>query len=69
MTDSVKTELPPHDPIASTLTTADDRIVLSDWTPPREGIVPRIRIGSRWISILWALPVGAGATQGARCAW
>jgi len=58
MTDSVKIELPPHDPIASTLTTADDRIVLSDWTPPREGIVPRIRIGRRWISILWALPIG-----------
>jgi len=61
MTDSVKIELPPHDPIASTLTTADDRIVLSDWTPPREGIVPRIRIGRRWISILWALPIGAAA--------
>jgi methionine sulfoxide reductase catalytic subunit len=61
MTDSVKIELPPHDPIASTLTTADDRIVLSDWTPPREGIVPRIRIGRRWISILWAIPIGAAA--------
>ncbi len=61
MTDSVKIELPPHDPIASTLTTADDRIVLSDWTPPREGIVPRIRIGCRWISILWAIPIGAAA--------
>jgi sulfoxide reductase catalytic subunit YedY len=58
MTDSVKIELPPHDPIASTLTTADDRIILSDWTPPREGIVPRIRIGRRWISILWAIPIG-----------
>lgn len=61
MTDSVKIELPPHDLIASTLTTADDRVVLSDWTPPREGIVPRIRIGRRWISILWALPIGAAA--------
>lgn len=61
MTDSVKIELPPHDLIASTLTTADDRVVLSDWTPPREGIVPRIRIGRRWISILWVLPIGAAA--------
>ncbi len=61
MTDSVKIRLPPHDPIASTLSAADDRIVLSDWTPPREGIVPRIRIGRRWISILWALPIGAAA--------
>lgn len=55
MTDSVKIERPPHDPIASTLSAADDRIVLSEWLPPQEGIVPRIRVGQRWISILWAL--------------
>ena len=59
MTDSMKIELPPHDPIASTLSAADDRIVMSDWLPPQEGIVPRICIGRRWISILWALPIGA----------
>ena len=47
MTDSVKIELPPHDPIASTLSAADDRIVMSEWLPPQEGIVPRIRIGRR----------------------
>ena len=57
----MKIELPPHDPIASTLSAADDRIVLSDWLPPQEGIVPRIRIGRRWISILWAIPIGAAA--------
>ena len=61
MTDSVKIELPPHDPIASTLSAADDRIVVSEWLPPQEGIVPRIRIGRRWISMLWALPIGAAA--------
>jgi len=61
MTDSVKITLPPHDPIASTLSAADDRIVLSDWLPPQEGIVPRIRMGQRWISILWAVPIGAAA--------
>ena len=61
MTDSVKIEPPPHDRIASTLSTADDRIVMSEWLPPQEGIVPRIRIGRRWISILWALPIGAAA--------
>ena len=31
MTDSVKIKLPPHDPIALTLSAADDRIVLSHW--------------------------------------
>jgi len=61
MTDSVKIEQPTHDPIASTLSAADDRIVLTDWLPPQEGIVPRIRIGRRWISILWAIPIGAAA--------
>jgi methionine sulfoxide reductase catalytic subunit len=61
MTDPVKIELPPHDPIASTLSAADDRIVVSEWLPPQEGIVPRIRIGRRWVSILWALPIGAAA--------
>ena len=61
MTDSVKIERPLHDPIASTLSAADDRIVMSEWLPPQEGIVPRIRIGRRWISILWALPIGAVA--------
>ena len=61
MTDSVKIERPPHDPIASTLSAADDRIVMSEWLPPQEGIVPRIRIGRRWINILWALPIGAAA--------
>ena len=61
MTDSVKIERRPHDPIASTLSAADDRIIMSEWLPPQEGIVPRIRIGRRWINILWALPIGAAA--------
>ncbi len=61
MPDSVKIKQPPHDPIASTLSHADDRIVLSHWLPPQEGIVPRIRIGRRWVSILWALPIAAVA--------
>jgi sulfoxide reductase catalytic subunit YedY len=47
-----------HDPLAATLSAADDRILLSHWLPPREGIVPRIRVGKRWISVLWALPLG-----------
>ena len=49
---------PPHDPLAASLSAADDRILLSHWLPPSEGIVPRIRLGQRWVSVLWALPVG-----------
>lgn len=49
---------PKHDPLSEKLTFADDRLKLSDWIPPRSGIIPRIRFGTRWISILWALPLG-----------
>jgi len=61
MTDSVKITPPSHDPIAASLTPADDRLVLSHWLPPQEGIVPRVRIGRRWVSVLWALPIAAAA--------
>ncbi len=50
-----------HDPLAASLSVADDRILLSHWLPPQEGIVPRIRVGTRWISMLWALPLGFAA--------
>ncbi|MEO8812323.1 MAG: molybdopterin-dependent oxidoreductase [Caulobacteraceae bacterium] len=48
-----------HDPLAAKLSDADDRLRLSHWLPPKQGIAPRIRIGGRWINILWALPIGA----------
>jgi DMSO/TMAO reductase YedYZ molybdopterin-dependent catalytic subunit/thiosulfate reductase cytochrome b subunit len=35
---------------------------LDDWNrniPPRPAIVPHIRIGKRWINVLWALPIAA----------
>ncbi len=59
MPDSVKIKLPPYDPLESALNSANDRLVLSDWTPPRWGIAPHIRIGRRWINLLWLLPIGA----------
>ena len=31
------------------------------WLPPQAGIVPRVRIGRRWVSVLWAIPIGAAA--------
>jgi len=48
---------PVHDPIAAGLTTADDRVLLSHWMPPQSGIIPVIRFGKRWYSVLWALPI------------
>jgi thiosulfate reductase cytochrome b subunit len=47
----------PHDALAERLSAADDRIRLSHWLPPQEGVTPRIRLGERWINVLWALPV------------
>ena len=45
----------PHD--ATSLSAADDRIRQSDWLPPQEGVIPRIRLGSRSINVLWAIPL------------
>jgi sulfoxide reductase catalytic subunit YedY len=47
-----------HDPIEAKLSPADDRVLLNNWLPPQAGVVPRIRIGRRWINVLWALPLG-----------
>lgn len=46
-----------HDVLADKLSEADDRIRLSHWTPPRNGILPRIRFGRRWFNTLWLLPI------------
>jgi methionine sulfoxide reductase catalytic subunit len=46
----------PHDLLETRLSAADDRIRLSTWLPPQAGVVPRIRLGSRWVSVLWAVP-------------
>ncbi len=48
----------PHDPIGTKLGPADDRILLNDWLPPQNGVVPKIRIGRHWINVLWILPIG-----------
>ena len=44
-------------PIESTLTSADDRIVLADWVPPRRGVIPHIRFRKRWYNLLWSIPL------------
>lgn len=52
---------PRHDPLSSRLRSADDRILLNHWLPPQEGIVPLVRLGKSWISVLWALPIAFAA--------
>ena len=46
------------EPLEGALTGADDRVLLNNWLPPQVGVVPKIRIGRRWINVLWALPLG-----------
>ena len=43
---------------AASLSSADDRVRLSHWLPPQSGNMPKIRIGQRWINMLWLLPIG-----------
>src|SRR5579864_2010391 len=49
------------EPLERALTDADDRLRLDHWMPPQAGIIPRVRLGQRWISVLWALPIGTAA--------
>src|SRR5215470_613085 len=56
--------VPTHDPLAADLTPAGARIQLDEWNryiPPRLPIVPHIRIGKRWINVIWAVPIAAVA--------
>jgi sulfoxide reductase catalytic subunit YedY len=50
-----------YKPVEAALTGADDRLRLNHWLPPQNGIVPRIRIGKRWVNVLWAVPIGVTA--------
>jgi methionine sulfoxide reductase catalytic subunit len=45
------------DPLQASLSGASGRVRPDKWLPPQRAIVPRIRLGQRWISTLWALPV------------
>jgi sulfoxide reductase catalytic subunit YedY len=49
------------EPLEEALTKAADRLLADHWMPPQAGIVPRVRVGRRWISVLWALPLGTAA--------
>ena len=45
------------DPLEARLTKAGDSIRPSSWLPPQWGEVPRIRLGKRYINVLWAIPI------------
>jgi DMSO/TMAO reductase YedYZ molybdopterin-dependent catalytic subunit/thiosulfate reductase cytochrome b subunit len=50
------------DPLRADLTGADDRVDSEEWSkliPPVMARIPEVRIGKRWISTLWFVPIGA----------
>jgi hypothetical protein len=61
MSDSLTITTRDQNRASSSLSSADDRIVLADWVPPREGTAPHMRIGRRWISLLWLTLVAFAA--------
>ena len=52
------TRVESRDPLEAQIARAHDEVVLEEWAPARYGIAPRIRIGKRWFSVLWLLPIG-----------
>lgn len=44
-------------PVVDQLTGAEDFVVASRWLPPQAGVIPHIRIGKRWINVLWSIPI------------
>lgn len=48
------------DPLELDLSTAEDRIVVAEWSrriPPIMARIPVVRIGRRWVNTLWILPI------------
>ncbi len=48
-------DTPAAEPLRATLSDADDRVRLDHWMAPQPAIVPRIRIGRRWLSVVAAI--------------
>ncbi len=47
----------PRDPLEARISKASNSIRPGSWLPPQWGEAPRIRIGTRWINVLWAIPL------------
>jgi thiosulfate reductase cytochrome b subunit len=45
------------DPLENSLSGASNQVRLDSWLPPQRAIVPRIRLGRRWVNTLWAIPL------------
>ena len=47
----------PRDPLEARISRASDSIEPGTWLPPQWAQIPRIRIGKRWVNVLWVLPI------------
>ena len=47
------------DPLEARLSKAGDSLRASAWLPPQWAEVPRIRLGKRYIIVLWAIPLAS----------
>src|SRR5215472_4034247 len=48
------------DPLQAELSTAEDRVVVAEWSrriPPVMARIPEVRIGKRWYSTAWLIPI------------
>jgi sulfoxide reductase catalytic subunit YedY len=48
------------DPLQAGLSTAEDRVVVAEWSwriPPIRARIPEVRIGKRWYSTAWLIPI------------
>src|SRR5215831_4250212 len=51
------------DPLQAGLSPAEDRVVVAEWSrriPPVRARIPEVRIGKRWYSTAWLLPIIVG---------
>src|SRR5215469_4729903 len=51
------------DPLQAGLSPAEDRVVVAEWSrriPPVKARIPEVRIGKRWYSSAWLIPIALG---------
>src|SRR5215471_13983811 len=51
------------DPLEAALSPAEDRVVAAEWSrriPPVRARIPEVRIGKRWYSTAWLIPIALG---------
>lgn len=47
------------DPLERSIAKSHERVMPEKWAPPRNGIIPQLRLGKYWFNVLWLLPIGA----------